>query len=103
MEHSPVSIPVDSLNSVKLTLPLPNGLLKTADGLYLVKDTRTVHVCAVVYLEANTVAFVIEGPRANRRLTWRFYSIRGNLQYALRLANRINSVDDGVAGKIAAD
>ena len=93
MEHSPISMPISSLRPHSITLPLPNGMLKIAKDLYIVKDTQSVHVCATIDVATNTVAFAIDGAQLNQYMTWRFYFIAGPLEYALVCANIINCID----------
>jgi hypothetical protein len=92
MEETPVMLPRNMLKVPSVSLPLANGLLQIADDLFLVKDTTTIHLAAIVSFEDRTVEYRISGARAGKEYWWRFHLIRDVLDSAVALANVINAI-----------
>jgi hypothetical protein len=89
-ETMPTSIPFHTLKQPKVSLPLSNGLLQIGNGLFIIKDTRTVHVAAIVECDRKVVTFAVRDYIAGRLYRWRFYIVSGDLSGAVDFANTIN-------------
>jgi hypothetical protein len=92
IETEPLRIPFEEFRTQQLTLALTNGLIQLGDGLFLVKDIRSVHLCAIVDRLRKTVEFAVQGANAGRHYRWHFYVLHTTLDNAVRYANRINRV-----------
>jgi hypothetical protein len=93
MEKSPIRIPLRILKPSIVTLPLANGLVQIATGVFLIKDVSSVHVAACIQRDDGRVEFAIEGARHGKIHTWRFYLVHGSIDRAIACANLINSAD----------
>ncbi len=74
----------------KITLPLANGLFGLSDNLWVIKDTRYVHVGLRFWEGETTVYFQDETTGPEEPATWRFYLFEGSEADALAHAERIN-------------
>jgi len=74
----------------KITLPLANGLFGLRENLWLIKDTRYVHLGLRFWEGETLVRFQDETNGPDEPTTWRFYLFRGNEADALAHAERIN-------------
>jgi hypothetical protein len=90
MEDTPVHIQPHLLKPSEVHLPLTNGLVQVGEGLFLIKDTRTVHLAGTVNHREGTVTFSVRGARPGTIFKWRFEIVRGDLMAAVAYANRLN-------------
>jgi len=74
----------------KITLPLANGLFGLREGLWLIKDTRYVHLGLRLWEGEPLVRFQDETTGPDDPTTWRFYLFEGSEADALAHAERIN-------------
>lgn len=92
LEEQPVRVPLCGLQTDKPTLPLANGLLQIKDDVFVIKDTSFVHVASRVEGKSGTAEFAVEGTKGAGGYRWRFFLVRGSLQYAVTVANLVNWV-----------
>lgn len=72
-------------------LPCANGLLGLADGLFVIKDLRTVHLAAVIDRGPQTVTFRDETIPTTEPALWRFLVLDGvTAEQARARADRLN-------------
>lgn len=74
----------------KITLPLANGLFGLRENLWLIKDTRYVHLGLRFWEGETVVRFQDETNGPDEPATWRFYLFEGSEADALAHAERIN-------------
>jgi hypothetical protein len=91
LEEFPATLELARLKPNSISLPLANGFIELEPGVYLIKDTRSVHVAAVILQQRNTIRFEICGAAGKHKCFWRFFVVRGEIQEALQLANQLNS------------
>jgi hypothetical protein len=77
-------------------LPLGNGLLGLGDGVWLVKDTRAVHLAVRIAPDDPFVRFGDETFPPGAAATWRFAVIEGGAEDALAVAHEWNVRPHGV-------
>ncbi|MBM4398244.1 MAG: hypothetical protein FJ087_21465 [Deltaproteobacteria bacterium] len=80
----------------ELFLPLGNGLVALGEGLWLVKDCRTVHLAARLAPDDPHVRFRDETAAADRPVTYRFGVVKGSAAEALKVANAWNVKPAGI-------
>jgi hypothetical protein len=93
-EMSPETVPIETLKPPVVTLPLANGLLQIGQGLFLVKDTVSIHVAARILLRERRVEFRASGVPRGKRFLWRFYVLATDLEHAIAYANAVNGGAD---------
>jgi MYXO-CTERM domain-containing protein len=71
-------------------LPLPSGLVRLEEGLWLVKDTRTVHLAAVFEHSEGRIVFEDRTANEDDDLRWEFLVLEGDEEAAIELARRTN-------------
>ncbi|RMD97955.1 MAG: hypothetical protein D6812_14330 [Deltaproteobacteria bacterium] len=84
-----VSYPRSAFGFEETGLPLANGLIEITPGRFLVKDTRRVHVAAIVGQPGTDLRFRDETLSPRKSAVWRFALIEGR-ENALALAKRWN-------------
>lgn len=92
METSPTRIPLALIKPRSVSLPLANGLLQIAPDVFVIKDTRRVHVAATVDFDQRKVAFSVRDSVPGKQYGWRFYVVTGPLARAVQIANAMNFV-----------
>lgn len=90
LEHAPASMDLSRLKPNLIALPLANGLIELEPGLFLVKDTKTVHVAALLDRESQTLRFTISQSRSVQICRWRFFVRKAQIEEALSFANQLN-------------
>ena len=83
-------------NAGEFYLPLANGLIGLGDGWWAIKDTRSCHIAARLRPDEPWIRFIDETPPADEAHHWTFLVIQGDVEAALRLANRRNVWPVGV-------
>jgi hypothetical protein len=92
LEKHPARVPLDRLIAPKPTLALANGLLQIGRDVFLIKHTLFVHVAAQIGRKQGAVEFAVEGSTRQRAYQWRFFVVKGTLEYAVTVANIVNGV-----------
>jgi len=75
---------------VQQTIPAPNGLVGLGPSRWLVKDTRSVHVAALLRAGARELELRDETLHASDVVSWRFEVVDGDAARALAVANEVN-------------
>lgn len=70
-------------------LPLANGLIGLGDDIWLLKDTRAVHIAARLRPDNDQICFIDE-VAPMEAFTWVFHVLPGTAAEALALADRLN-------------
>ena len=91
-EHQWVVIDEAELPQGEYYLPLTNGLISLNSDLHLVRDNCSVGTAARISTQDDWVRFALEGVAEGRLYEWRFRVIRGSVDEAVHVANRINCV-----------
>lgn len=91
VEDRVVSYPLDSFEfeEGRISLPLPAGLVRLRERLWLVAQTDTVHVAATFRLD-DRVRFADETLDPGGEAQWVFWIYQGEEAEALALARRLN-------------
>jgi hypothetical protein len=63
-----------------------------APDVFVIKDTRRVHVAATVDFDQRKVAFSVRDSVPGKQYGWRFYVVTGPLARAVQIANAMNFV-----------
>jgi hypothetical protein len=92
LESAATHIPSGLLKPRSVSLPLANGLLQIAPDVFLIKDTRRVHVAATIDFDRQKVTFSVRDTAAGKQFSWRFYVVTGPLSDAIQIANTLNFV-----------
>jgi hypothetical protein len=79
-----------NLQTGKIYLPLPNGLIGLGDGWYAIKHTRHNHIAALIRPGESTIDFEDETALKDSAAFWKFDLFQGSQAEALELANRLN-------------
>jgi hypothetical protein len=82
--------PDQFVDGLEHTLPTPNGLVALGPNHWLLKDTRQVHLAALVRPKQHEVELRDESIRADEPAHWRIEILTASPQRALELANRLN-------------
>jgi hypothetical protein len=78
------------LEDGRVSIPLGTGLLGLSDGVWLVKQTDSVHVAATFHEDEPLVRFIDETVPSDEGFTWVFWVLEGDEAEALALARRLN-------------
>ena len=91
VEDRVVSYPAGSFafEEGRISLPLPAGLVRLREGLWLIQQTDTVHVAATFRLD-DRVRFVDETLDPDGEVQWVFWLYQGEEADALALARHLN-------------
>lgn len=91
LEDEVQSTPLTDYVWGSIGLPCANGMLGLADGLFVVKDLRTVHLAAVIDRGPGTVTYRDETTPTDQPVTWRFLVLDGvTAEQARARADRLN-------------
>ena len=82
-EETPAVVPLGILKAGAIVLPLSNGLLQIAPGMFLIKDISTVHIAATIDPGAGVVEFGVLGSKLRRLYKWTFHVFIGSLKDAV--------------------
>lgn len=85
-----VALDAATLPPDPLGLPLPSGLARLAEGVWLVKDTRQVHLAGLFSRSAGTLSFVDETRPEDADQSWRFLVVLGDEARAVEVAKATN-------------
>jgi hypothetical protein len=92
LEDHVITVDLARLKPTTPTLPLANGLIEIASARFLIKETLSVHVAAMIDRSNKAVIFAVAGCRKGKRYEWRFFLVSGTPEYAVLVANTINRV-----------
>ncbi|MBL8233868.1 MAG: hypothetical protein JNL98_35545 [Bryobacterales bacterium] len=92
MESTLTRIRLCKLKPPVIALPLSNGLLRVADGLFIVKDVSRMHVGGQIDRLKRRVSFVVEGHVMQGVYRWRYCLLRSTDDHALGFANAFNVI-----------
>ncbi|MFZ5469992.1 MAG: hypothetical protein ACOZIN_11205, partial [Myxococcota bacterium] len=85
-----VDYPASAFGAPEHTLPLPTGLVALGPNRYLIKDTREVHLAALVRPAEQVVEFLDNSGRLDEPQRWRFEVVDGELSRAMAVAAQVN-------------
>ena len=84
-------IPFSDIGTDPFTVGLANGMMALGDKVFLVEDTRTIHLCPHVDAKGGKVWFRDETINYETDLTYKFYLLKNaDAQKAVAFAKRLN-------------
>lgn len=89
-EQRLVDLPASAFGATEHTLGLPLGLIGLGPGRFLVKDTRVVHLAALLRPGEGVVEFRDDTIRADEPARWRFELVEGDSSLAMEAARALN-------------
>jgi hypothetical protein len=92
IDRSAISVPRNLLKPARVSLPLANGLIQIAPGLFLIKDLGCVHVAGIVDFENARLEFLVRDNALGKRYHWRFYVVSASLEHAVDFACTVNVI-----------
>lgn len=92
MEDEPTRIDLSQMRPDKIYLPLANGLISLSERMWLVRLNEFGQVAVRISKLDSWLTFTVEGEQNPVRQMWRFVVLKGTVEFAVKLANRLNRI-----------